>query len=367
MREKDDPTGEHGPKGEHKGPGLHRRPASAVPVDGMRRAAVGEPPRRGGGVPLGGPALLDRLRATGRSRPTADPSFADELRSFIEVGIAEVPDRRSPTDGDRWFVTPDRLERVLSCRAHRRPGEGAERSFTLPLACGALVGVLFRQVVTVGHIEDPVTEALEGLSLDERQVPLVAWIEGLARSERAELDMEVARQARGLVDRWPPFDPSWLPRTDEVLRVPLRDSPVELTTRVDLAIGRPAVDIATVALVELATGGLRPGHRHARAFDALVETLRSSVPPFAVITYYSRTGEVDVDPVDHELLAAAARRCVTGTRRLLGTESPTDDTGWCGGCASQLRRPPVVLTGGAPEPPVDRVAGLVDLTREVAA
>jgi hypothetical protein len=322
---------------------------------------------RGDAAPLAGAALLDRLRVTGRSRPAADPAVADELRSFIEDGIAEVGPSRPSPDEDRCLVTADRLDRTLSCRSHRRAVDGAERSFALPLACGALMGILFRQVVTVGRIADPMAEALEGLSLDDRQVPLVAWIEGLAPGERAELEMEVVRQARCLVDRWPPLDPSWLPRTDEVLRVPLRAMPVELTTRVDLAVGRPAVDVATVALVGLASGARHPGHRQARAFDALVETLRSSAPPFAVVTYYSRTGEVDVDPVDRALLVVAAKRCVAGARRLLGAEAPADDTGWCDACAGQLRRPPVVLAGGAPASPVDRVAGLVDVAREQAA
>lgn len=348
------------PRGESRGRRASDRDSGAHPgvADG--------PVSRIRELPLAGAALLDHLRVTGRPRPAADPTFTAELRAFLEDGIADLGPSAPPPDEGRWLVTPDRLDRSLSCRAHRR-ADGTERAFTVPMACGALVGVLFRQLVTVGRIADPMTEALEGLSLDDRQVPLVAWIEGLARAERAELDMEVARQARGLSDRWPSLDPSWLPRTGDAVRVPLGDGTVELTGRVDLAIGRPAGEVATTALVDLASGGRRPAHRHERGFQALVETLRSSVPPFAVATYYSRTGELDVEPVDHELLVAAAKRCLAGTRVLLGEAPSADDAGWCAACAVQLRRPPVVLAGGASDPPVRVGAEPVGLTREEAA
>src|SRR5271165_105447 len=34
--------------------------------------------------PLAGPALLDRLRSTGRARPSGDPTLATELRTFLQ-------------------------------------------------------------------------------------------------------------------------------------------------------------------------------------------------------------------------------------------------------------------------------------------
>ena len=101
--------------------------------------------------------------------------------------------------------------------------------------------------------------------------------------------------------------------------------------------------------------------------DALIETLRSSVPPFAVATYFSRTGEIDVEPVDRELLVAAAKRCVAGARRLLGGDLPGGDAAWCAGCALRLRPIPVVLDGGATVSPGGAVAGVVDLARGQAA
>ena len=91
---------------------------------------------------------------------------------------------------------------------------------------------------------------------------------------------------------------------------------VELVGRVDLAIGAPATDEASVAFVEIKSGARRPEHRLDLHFYALIEALRRPAPPFAVATYYTRTGELDVDPVTEEHLVAAAGRAGAGVRRL---------------------------------------------------
>jgi hypothetical protein len=144
----------------------------------------------------------------------------------------------------------------------------------------------------------------------------LSWIEQLTGPQRTELRAEVERQADGLRRRWPVLDPTWLPRTQETMRVRLADGSVELSARVDLAIGRPARDQAAVALVEVTSGAPRIERRADLHFYALLEALRSPAPPFVVATYYTRTGELDVDPVTDDLLVGAARRTLAGARRL---------------------------------------------------
>jgi len=266
-----------------------------------------------GWIPLAGEALLDRLRITGRPRPMADPERADRLRQCLEDGIGRV----APRTGLPLLVTRGNLTRALSCGAHRMPGGVEERPFSLPLAIGALMEVLFRQLVTTGALGDPMVDGLDGLSVDGRRAGLVHWIGRLSYGDRRALAGEVRRQARGLADRWPALDPAWLPRTQEPMRVALGGGAVELSTRVDLAIGRPGLDVASVGIVEITSGARRPEHRDELAFSALLETLRHPAPPFVVATYYTRSGELDVEPVSEELLTAAARRTVAGVQAML--------------------------------------------------
>ena len=235
------------------------------------------------------------------------------------------------------MVTKDRLTRVLACEVHQATTEFGTRSFSVALACGALIDVLFRQLVTVGSIGDPMEDGLAALSVDDHQTDLVAWLEGLGGPERDELRAEVERQAQGLGRRWPTLDPAWLPRTQETLRVRSGGGAVELSARVDLVIGRPSRDEGSVAIVEVKSGARRVEHRADVHFYALLEALRSPAPPFAVATYYARTGELDVDPVTDELLVAAARRTAVGARRLVdlagGIEPDRGPGPLCGRCS----------------------------------
>jgi hypothetical protein len=253
------------------------------------------------------------LRITGRPRPEAHPDLVQRLRSVLEAGLAPEGTARPPTP---VVVTKERLHRVLACEAHAVGTGSDRRTFSTALACGAVMDVLFRQLVTVGSFGDPMADALAALAVDGGQAELVGWIEELAGPEREELRAEVERQADGLRRRWPVLDPAWLPRTQESMRVRLADGTVELSARVDLAIGRPARDEASVALVEVTSGSPRVERRTDLHFYALLEALRSSAPPFVVATYYTRTGELDVDPVTDELLVGAARRTLAGARRL---------------------------------------------------
>jgi hypothetical protein len=302
--------------------------------------------RPAGWEPLSGPDLLERLRVTGRPRPRSRPELVQRLRSGLESGLqaegrGDLGGRLDPPPGvsppPPLVVTKERLTRVLACEAHHVASPFGERSNSVALACGAIVDALFRQLVTVGSIGNPMTDGLAALAVDDRQSDLVGWVERLPGTERGELSAEVERQAEGLRRRWPTLDPSWLPRTQEAMRVRLADGALELSARVDLAIGRPAGDVASVAIVEVKSGARRAEHRSDLHFSALLETLRSPAPPFVVATYYARTGELDVDPVTDELLMGAARRTLTGARRLAdlagGTEPARTGNPLCGRCS----------------------------------
>ena len=65
--------------------------------------------------------------------------------------------------GSSLVVTKDRLTRALSSDAHQPDVEFGHRPPTVPMACGAMVDVLFRQLVTVGSIGDPMADALAAL------------------------------------------------------------------------------------------------------------------------------------------------------------------------------------------------------------
>ena len=159
---------------------------------------------------------------------------------------------------------------------------------------------------------------------------------------------EVAEHAANIVERWPVPSPAWLPRTQERLEVPLCGGRVVLAGVVDLVLGSPAQDRASVCLVELKSGARRIEHRGDLHFYALLEALRSGAPPFRIATYYSGTGELDAEPVDEDTLVGALARVLDGAIRLCrlaaGAEPerrPNHLCAWCvglPGCAPGQRR-----------------------------
>ena len=214
-------------------------------------------------------------------------------------------------------MNKESLNQVLLCEAHLASCRQGPRLRTAELARGSLVDALFRQWVTIGVIEDPWADAVGALEVDGDRDGVVAFVTELpVAALRRRLMTEVVEHATNIAERWPVLSPAWLPRTQERLEVPLCGGRVVLAGVVDLVLGSPAQDRASVCLVELKSGGRRIEHRGDLHFYALLEALRSGAPPFRIATYYSGTGELDAEPVAEDTLVGALSRTLDGTVRL---------------------------------------------------
>ena len=356
-RTREDPAGSRGrtaaslrpPPWQRSTPSGPPRPLRADPVRcGRSRVACRWPGRRSSidsGSPAG-PVLAD-----------PDPPGGPASAGWLEQATGPGPAGRA-AGGDQGPADPGpglRVPRRSTASSRRRPP-------TVALACGAL-------------IECPVPTAGDGGS-HRRPHGRRPGRPGRRRSpgRPGQLDRatargpngtscraEVERQAERPRRRWPSLEPAWLPRTQESLRAGLAGGAVELSARVDLAIGRPltAQGIGGPGRSEVRGPPARaPDDRH---FYALVEALRSPAPPFVVATYYTRTGELDVDPVSTELLVESARRTAVGMGRMrqLAEGAPSRPGDRCSWCALQTDCPPDGQplrspgSGGSP-PPEDR-------------
>jgi len=286
--------------------------------------------------PPEGAVLLERLRGQGRARPAVDPGLAGGLRDWLEDGLAGVTDDLA-VDGGSVRVTKEALTGVLMCEAHLVARRSSPRNVTLELVRGSLVDALFRQWVTTGRLDDPWSDALGAVRVDGDS-DIIGFLDAMTPDSRGDLAREVAEHAGGVVARWPVPSPSWLPRTQERLVVPLVGGRVVLSGVVDLAFGGPAGERASVCVVEIKSGRRRIEHRGDLHFYALLETLRSGAPPFRIATYYTRTGELDVEAVTDDVLVGALQRVLAGTGRLCrlaaGSEPARTANGLCAWCTA---------------------------------
>lgn len=256
--------------------------------------------------------LVSALRGDAASRRAVDPGLAGGLREWLEDGVAGPVASLGPDAAPVLFDT-----RMLQGAAGDPAAD--RRASNLPLVRAAVVTALFRQLVTTGHLGDPLVDALEVLATDDRGAALAAFASQLEPGERQALAIQVAEDAATMASRWPRIPPAWLPRTADRLTVPLAGGRVVLVGVADLVLGAPPVDRASVCLVDVRSAAPTGEHRRARTYLGLLETLRSGAPPCRVATYYSGSGVLDAEePRDEELaqvvrdvIAATAERCRT--------------------------------------------------------
>jgi hypothetical protein len=249
----------------------------------------------------GGSEVLSLLRAGAATRPRFDPGLAGGLRAWLEDAAYGAVAGQG--DGTGPLVLGTR--RLLGTAAGGW-GEEAETEGTGDeLLVGTLVHELFRQLVNVGTIGDPMGDALDALAA-EGSDELVDRIESLAGAERALLAETVASHATQLVGLVPRFAPGWLPRTDDRIAIPLAGGRVVLHGVADLLVGVPHPDVASLCALGLSTSGPWARERRSLHFLALLETLRSGTPPFRMALLESATGRYGIEDVREEHLRAMA-------------------------------------------------------------
>jgi hypothetical protein len=269
-------------------------------------------------------AVLDALRAPERPRPRYEARLRDELRGHLEGELAPLA---ALLDGPA-FVSKKALGDVLGCEAHHVAEAGAPFEWNVALARGVVVhraiqlGVFRRDAPPPLELVD---DALDRLA-DDPDAPLADYLLGLPEAERADLRGAAAEVVSAFSELWPPLPRHWVPRTETAVRAELCGGKVVFSGRVDLSLGAPDGDRAGRVLVDLKTGATAAGHLHDLRFYALLETLRSGVPPLRLATSYLEAGDLAVEEVDEDVLEAAVRRTVQGSRAVLelrlGLRSP---------------------------------------------
>ena len=248
----------------------------------------------------GGSEVLSLLRSGAAARPRFDPGLAGGLRAWLEDAAYGAAASRG--DGSGPLVLGTR--RLLGTAAGGW-GHEAESDWSGDELVGRLVHALFRQLVNVGTIGDPLGDALDACRAEGAD-ELVGRIESMAGTERVLLGETVASHAGQLAGLVPRFAPGWLPRTDDRIAIPLAGGQVVLYGVADLLVGVPQPGVASLCALGLTTGGPWARERRSLHFLALLETLRSGVPPFRLALLESATGRYGIEDVREEHLRAMA-------------------------------------------------------------
>jgi PD-(D/E)XK nuclease superfamily protein len=281
--------------------------------------------------------VRSELLDIGGDRPTVDRTLRERLLAELEDGLAPLleglPAAGAWRRGDKALVVLGKraLDAVHQCERHYFATDGEPFAWTAATARGVVahkaleLGAQHRQPTPPATLVDLAIDRLR----DEPWGPS-GWLSTATPDEIAQLRSAATDVVTKFADTFPPLPVKWRPRFESRLRLPLADGRVELTGKVDLALGQATGDQARVLLIDLKTGS--PSHSHPAdlRFYALLEAVRCGVPPFRVASYYLDSATWHAEDIDEDVLAVTVRRVVDGlatvidlrARRRAPRESP---------------------------------------------
>ena len=232
-----------------------------------------------------------------------DTAFIASLRNDIDEAFDEFGDRLGD---ESMFISKHRVTSVLGCEVQHLHDD--DFSWSPPVAGGQ---VAHRAVqLMVNWRGDPVPadvidEAIARLADDDSS--LGDWIEALSEADLADLRGFAVDKLIKFQECFPPLDRRAAPTVESSVRWPV-DGPIVLSGKVDLTLGRPAGAESRKVIIDLKTGWVSPKHREDLRFYALVETLRTQIPPRKLASFYLDAGEPVVEDVTERTLLTASRR-----------------------------------------------------------
>jgi CRISPR/Cas system-associated exonuclease Cas4 (RecB family) len=259
---------------------------------------------------------LQRRTLEALRRTPAPIVFDAELVAEVEHDIVTAFEGFGARLGETTlYVSKHALTSVLGCEVqHLHPDPFA---WSPALASGQ---VAHRAIQLMVHWRgevvpaDVVDDALARLGDDD--TTLGDWIAGLAAADEADLRGLAVERVTKFSECFPPLDKRATPMTEARVQWPL-DGPIVLSGKVDLVLGRTVGTESRKVIIDLKTG--RPAHRHREdlRFYALVETLRTGVPPRKLASFYLDVGQPVIEDVTAAVLRTAVRRTLDGVNALI--------------------------------------------------
>lgn len=280
--------------------------------------------------------VLDQLGAARDERPVFAADLRSRLREELTASIADLAAEIDPADPLR--VTKHSLTTVHGCELRHLAEVARPFEWSPPLARGTVAHKAIELSLHERHRPVPLVLVDEALDrLERSDASLAAWLATCTEAERAEVRALANERVAAFLECFPPLRRSWMPVTESRLRVDLLDGRVSIAGRSDLTLGRADGLVAGKVIVDFKTGSPSIAHTDDLRLYALVEALRTGVPPRLTASLYLDSGTMQTEEINEGVLHAAVARTADGIRKLhelsVGTRAPVARTGpgcrWC--------------------------------------
>ena len=281
--------------------------------------------------------VLDELMGRRAERPSFPDNIAESIRAELEARLA--PSAAGLEGGD-LFVSKAHLAQVLQCEAYHLAEFEEGFEWTVANARGTVSHKAVELAIGLRREVDPtelVEMALARLVEDGHDWSPSEWLRNAPEVEVAEVRMAAIDWVTKFQDGFPPLKTEWRPRVESRLDASFCDDTVVLHGKVDLALGRADGNQARVLIVDFKTGRPAISHLEDLRYYAVLETLRTGVPPFRVASYYLDSGSWHAEDVTDEILRSTTRRIADGVARIVEVRvrgaqanlTPGPQCGWC--------------------------------------
>jgi hypothetical protein len=239
-----------------------------------------------------------------------DEEFVDGIVSAATEAVAALSERLG---GERLWVSKSRLSAVHGCEVkYLAPDDFAWNPAT---AAGFVAHKAIELAQYWRGETDPLAAVDEALArLADQADNRGAYIAGLRDAEWAELRGRAVERTTKFMQDFPP-----LPNTAQpVFEASAKWQPpgtIEFSGKADLVVGKPNGRESRLLIVDLKSGARSFHHRDDLRFYALLQTLRHSVPPRRLVTYYLDYADAEAEDVSEGLLEAALARALAGIER----------------------------------------------------
>ncbi|MCL4433922.1 MAG: hypothetical protein M1399_04015 [Actinobacteria bacterium] len=312
--------------------------------------------------------VISRLRGDASDRPMADCRLAEGLRAWIEdevsTAIRRVSKAALPLVIDASAPGGEDGSVVAACSARAGTMDRAGKCIDLRVARDMLVRAIFSRQLTTGWIDSSryMDEAIEMLDVSHGPLDVISFLRACRPEVIAKLKRDMEYHVRNIASGWARIPGTWYPRLNGTFAIPFCGGDVVLTGTCDLILGGRSLAptawaqdvrrqgptfiegdgahqwISSALLVSIHSG--EGGSHGAGSQDdedgmivmehlALLETLRSGIPPYRVALWSSSTGELRTEKVSERILKDALDRVVAAVGIL--ADSAGDDATRRGG------------------------------------
>ena len=286
--------------------------------------------------------LFDDIAAGIGLGPPVEIESIDDVRAALAAHLDELG-AQLPSGAPPLVLTKARIRDVLACEAGALASDAEPPEMNHQLVLGNLVDRVAAAYVVMGRLpDDPFASALESLRA-ERDERCLAWLDGAARDEIAELRHELDERAQRIEASWPRVEAVWWPRPEDRATIAFAGGRLLLSGRFDLVVGGRPTPMERV-IIEVKAGLATGVHQPDLYWYALLSALRDRVAPRVVAVWSAGDGTTVTAPISAGALESAARRVVAAATGwvALGLGREPQVTGhqgcrWCpalDGCAT---------------------------------